>query len=394
MISISRTSGQLKARAAPHSHGARYAALLMRFTQGLLGGDRCRLQCFVDDPVAVLRCTALERRASATLIMLVWETLSCKLSYSKGQYGGHASWIGSELTITEVGVDARVKPSIIEDIRLGLVEVSKSNVLSRKALESIAGKLNHVAGLVIVLRPFLHQIWAALHKPGSGDGRIWKKQVEHALSWFHAAFNDQNAFLLRQFRVSDYLFQGSVIELGTDASPWGLGGWMSRDGVITHYFSSPVSNFDLSLFNLTRGSCEAQQTLECLAILVAVRAWLPRCTDRVQIKVRSDNIGALTLAIKMRPHTAAQAIIARELALSFVGFSFLPGVYHTPGIAHVIADKLSRLDDPGCTNAADIVNHPALQQAVRTNVKERDVHYYRALGHASSRGKVAIGELA
>lgn len=64
---------------------------------------------------------------------------------------------------------------------------------------------------------------------------------------------------------------GIKVEIGTDASPWGLGGWLATDGVITHYFYDVVSDSDLALFQTDLGTCEGQQTLEGLAILVALR---------------------------------------------------------------------------------------------------------------------------
>ena len=34
---------------------------------------------------------------------------------------------------------------------------------------------------------------------------------------------------------------GTVVEIGTDASPWGMGGWRTIDGRLTHFFSSPIT---------------------------------------------------------------------------------------------------------------------------------------------------------
>ena len=137
---------------------ARYAALLMRLTQSLVDEDSLRLQCFVDDPIAVVKGDVGQRRAIVAMIMLVWEALSCKLSYSKGQYGSTVSWIGGELRMGHGLLHAQVKQSIIEDIRMSLQEIGAQNVLSKKVLESLAGKINHAAGLLLTLRPFLQQL--------------------------------------------------------------------------------------------------------------------------------------------------------------------------------------------------------------------------------------------
>ena len=362
----------------------------MRLTQSLFDPAFFRLHCFVDDPIAVLRGTSFERRTMATAVMLIWETLSCKLSFSKGQFGNKVSWIGGELEVKPESVHARIKPAIMEDIKCMLKELDGLNYINRKTLESFAGKLNHAASLLVVLRPFLQQIWAALQTCTGPNNSIWRRQIHHALSWLKAAFANEDLLLYRRFMVQDYLGMGKHVEIGTDASPFGLGGWMAVDGVITHYFSSAVTSFDLKLFDITKGSCDGQQVLECLAILVPIKLWVPKAQERIAIKVRSDNIGALTLVVKMRPHNSRMAIIARELALVLLHHSFLPSVVHTPGIAHKIADSLSRLDDPGKSNAMEILKHPALVNAVRSVAPERNPAYYCTLDPAEGSHSIVV----
>ncbi len=52
---------------------ARLAALLMRLTQSLFKPSEVNLMCFVDDPIAALRGTVLERRTMVAVIILVRE---------------------------------------------------------------------------------------------------------------------------------------------------------------------------------------------------------------------------------------------------------------------------------------------------------------------------------
>ena len=92
-------------------------------------------------------------------------------------------------------------------------------------------------------------------------------------------------------------------------------------------------------------------------------------------------MGALTLLVKMRPSTAQQAIIGRELALVFARAAFPSSVLHTPGIAHKVADQLSRVYDPKAQANTD---HPALKEAVKVEVEARPRHWYRALNEHSA----------
>ena len=103
--------------------------------------------------------------------------------------------------------------------------------------------------------------------------------------------------------------------------------------------------------------------------------------------VRGDNVAALSMVIKMRPKTEHMAIIGREIALHLVHYSFLPAVVHTPGVAHVIADALSRVYDPNKPEAIQILQHPALRKAECTDVPIRSASFYLALEDASPHSK-------
>ena len=97
------------------------------------------------------------------------------------------------------------------------------------------------------------------------------------------------------------------------------------------------------------------------------------------LKVRGDNVGALVLLVKMRPSNAKQAIIARELALRLLELSFSPDAVHTPGIAHVVEDELSRVYAPKDQESVANTIHPALEHATETQAQKRNEAWYRAL---------------
>ena len=162
---------------------------------------------------------------------------------------------------------------------------------------------------------------------------------------------------------------------------------MSINGQIVNVFACAVSQSDLDIFKIERGSCDGQQALEGLAILVAMRIRNDAADcKRVRLTVKSDNVGALTLLLKMRPSSPQQAILARELALITVQSAFPPIITHTPGVANKIADLLSRLEDPSKSNN-NVFRLTALSKAVRTQVPDRPKEWYRALSAAVPRGK-------
>ena len=96
-------------------------------------------------------------------MVLVWEALGFKLAYAKGQLGQEVTWIGGTMRAEPNGVRAWVKESLVSDIKIELARLMTSNVISHKDLHSLVGKLGHASGLLIVMRPFLDPLWAALY---------------------------------------------------------------------------------------------------------------------------------------------------------------------------------------------------------------------------------------
>ena len=85
---------------------------------------------------------------------------------------------------------------------------------------------------------------------------------------FRAAKIDPASFSIDAFNRT-----GTIVEIGTDASPWGLGGWLSVIGVIAQYFASPLTQEDSDKFGLPLADVCGQQVWEALARPVAVVLW-------------------------------------------------------------------------------------------------------------------------
>ena len=274
------------------------------------------------------------------------------------------------------------------DILDDLVTMSSHNLVSNKSSRSLLGKLGHAAGLLIIMRPFMDPLWAAWSAPFPEvhPGCIWTKQIQTELTWFLVFFRGQGTTVERFFTLDAYNRTGTIVEIGTDASPWGLGGWLAINGTITQYFSSALSAFDTTKFGIQIGDTNGQQLWEALAVLVVVDLWSAHWhQQRIVLKVRSDNVTALTLLTKMRPPSPSIAVVARELAMRLVHLSFPPDAEHTPGVGHVLADKLSRVyapvprwkGDVGSTGVLEDISHPALPSAQEAQAPARDDTWHR-----------------
>ena len=57
----------------------------------------------------------------------------------------------------------------------------------------------------------------------------------------------------------------------------------------------------------------------------------------------------------------------------------MPAVYHTPGIANVIPDLLSRITDPAKPDAILVLDRPALKHSTYVIAPPRTREFYKVL---------------
>lgn len=194
-----------------------------------------------------------------------------------------------------------------------------------KELHSLLGKLNHAAGLLIVMRPFLEPLWAAwagtspAHLPGS----VRTKQIKQGLQWFRAFFKGNGPSVERFFSIDAFNRVGTIVGIGTDASPWGLGGWLSIDGIITEYFASQLTQADSEKFNIPLADACGQQVWEALAMLAAIDIWSDTWKrQRIVLKVTGDNVTAVTLVTKIRPQAPSLQSLPENLPSDWLSSRF------------------------------------------------------------------------
>ena len=153
----------------------------------------------------------------------------------------------------------------------------------------------------------------------------------------------------RNYFFASYTESANQLVITTDACPWGMGAVIEENGIITEYFAVNISDADASSFEVGRGEPEGQQVWEALCPLVALRIWQSKWSHkRMQLRVRGDNITMLTMVSSLKGTSPSLNKIARELALEFAAAAFKPiATVHVPGVANVLADKLSRMHAPG-----------------------------------------------
>ena len=353
----------------------RYGAWLGRSLAALFDSSEFRSQLYVDDPLFSIRGTRAAAVRRATVAFLWIAVCGFPVAWHKAGGGKRLVWIGAALEIKRFEVEIAIPEKKVEEMASALRPLLRQPTVSRRSLRSLCGSLSFAAGLVTFIRPFLSSMWAALGVPGveahsdaalPTPGRtrlkkklpahlIFTKQFAHSTRWLLAFFAEAPGPLARIFPLF-FDETRQCLHISTDASPWGIGGVLVINGVIAAWFADGISDADLRHFNARRGESAYNTVWEALAILVAVRLWRLPSHQSAFLHVRSDSLGALSALSKLSSSERSLNMIARELALDWAQLLKPPTVYeHTPGIANVLPDILSRLEAPSPHEFPDIL---------------------------------------
>ena len=379
------------------AQGSRNAGLTWATIMGLLGRfanslfiqpafrrarslEECRLQIYVDDPWAVARGTAARRQIIFAKLTALWLVVGLPIAFHKASRGQDVKWIGVQFTLQKGQIVCTIPADKLLELKSLTLAYTKKNIISKKDLRSFAGKMQSVASLLFALRPFVATLWAALYSPDGGAlNCIWTSQISHSLWWFLAFFEMTGAGpISRVFSLCAHLNLGPRIKVTTDASPFGIGGHLVVDTVFIGFFFDWISDLDLQLLGITRGSSDGQQCLEGLAALVALRLWEKIWLNhRCLLSFTTDNITALVLVRRLKCSSPGLRLLAQELALDFSMSSYEPdSTIHTPGVQNDVADALSRAWDPAKPQWA----LPAvLHSATRCRPPERSRSWWKSL---------------
>jgi len=330
-------------KSSPNIWG-RFAAAIGRILASIFDENEFRCEIYVDDPLMAVAGTAPRRQKLLTMALLTLDVLNFPLAWEKGIRGSTVVWIGAQLSATREGIQVTIPQDKLDDLSHQTSEFRKQTVAYRNAVRSYCGKLSFVAGMVPVLRPFLSMLWAALSsKSRLPSTLVHCRRFHVALDWLRALFKGIHGPLVRSFPLLQrWAPAGDYI--ATDACPWGFAGVLFRDNSPTAWFATPLSTADQRRFG-KKGESKHNTTWEALAILVAIRLWLPG--TRVLARIKSDSLSALRSMVKLASSSPALSLIAREIALDSVLGLYTVGVAtHIPGVSNMLPDDLSRMWAP------------------------------------------------
>eukprot|EP00971_Amphidinium_carterae_P349156 6490871-Amphidinium_carterae.1 len=297
----------------------RVAAWICRCSQGVVG-DKARLHCYVDDPLALLRGTSQQCRRMGASLLVLWSALGLGLATEKGAFGKTVEWIGCELTISKTGAALKIPESKRAELLSMCEEVlSAPQKVRTVEVRRLAGLSSWIAGLITQFKPFVAQLWAALAAEKSTA--LWRKQVETAVQWMTAFARGRLGPITRIVSLADRT--GCGITIAADGSPVGGGAVIWRGPVTPEAMdtTSPTAHMwtawtaqDAELLEACIGSSASQATFEAFTLLLAIRAWVD-FPWHGPIRLIGDAQGVLTVFVKMSSRAAVINAIAREAAL-------------------------------------------------------------------------------
>eukprot|EP00435_Cladocopium_sp_Y103_P074415 s25_g48.t1 len=321
-------------RTAQGSRGAplTFAAVLSVASRWVASSEHTmKLQVYVDDPLAILQGSAAEQRRTACLVIAMWSVMGFPIATHKAVLSQSLVWIGVRLQVEDRRVIAEVPASKVAELDMLLADAVKSNVISKKSLRTLIGKAMHAE---------------QTHAPA---GCVWTKQITHSVSWLRTFLSGEKAGIINVYSLDVFNNKGPEVIITWDASPYGMGGTLQIQDTYAEFFAIAISEDDQIHLSTKAGTHEGQQTWEALCGLICLRLWRRMWqTSRVKLRLRNDNMGALTLYAQVKGRSSAHSLLAREFALDLGQAQYKPSIAeHLPGVVNTVCDVLSRRYQPG-----------------------------------------------
>ena len=198
-----------------------------------------RMNVYVDDPIVVMRGNERRIWRVSSMVIVGWLLLGFPLPYHKAALAPTVLWVGITLQKDDDKVRAEVPESKVIELSELITEALKSNVVSCKSLRTIIGKAMAIASVIYVWRPFVQELYSALHctESHAPKGCVWTKQISHSCQWILAFLAGEQGSInsLAHFRR-----EGPEVIIAWDASPWGMGATLQVAGQFIEFLHLKV----------------------------------------------------------------------------------------------------------------------------------------------------------
>ncbi|CAK0852125.1 unnamed protein product, partial [Prorocentrum cordatum] len=337
--------------------------------QSCVNQSHARMQLYLDDPIWTLSGTRAQRDRQLGLALWILIGLGVRIAWHKAARGPAVAWIGATIAadVASREMTVAIPASTIEELLALLVRLGNGATISLKVFKQCIGEHSWVAGLLPRIRCAVAILYAVAasaerdfrsgaegrRRQQRGDprpmcGMVAAKRVAFPARWLTALWRGMEGPVTRRIAWGSSPPATVII---VDASPRGLGLTLAHaaTGRVVEYAFGDVLDDDISLLLIRRGCSSAQQALEALALLVALKLWgrFLRASSAT-VDMRGGNSAALAPARKLSSSSPVMNFVGAELALELESLDIRDlCLTHIPGDWNRTADWLSRMSAPG-----------------------------------------------
>ena len=270
---------------------------------------------------------------AAYLQCLGWTIATAKCSFAPSQEIDFLGWRWSSTALT-LRMTPSMRSAMLQLVRNWIGHVTRSDVVSSKALAGLVGSLNFLRAQVprasLYLRNMHSVLTSMVNSVGwTGSSSTSRRMLSELLFWSRSVrYNTPHCFAARV----------SQARLTTDASDAQWGGYLEIGGRLLNTFGSFYPSDRLT-------SSNQRETAAVLRGLLYFKPLLQ--TLRVNaMSIRSDN--AVTVYNLQRQGAGIALLkMTRAIFSTLQSLDIRIRVSHIPGLENVTADALSRMDKTG-----------------------------------------------
>lgn len=227
---------------------------------------------------------------------------------------------------------------------LKLVEwVMVQDSITKKAVQSLVGKVVHFSSCVPAARTFVNHILETLRNAHDHNTIEVDGHMIQDLKWFHRFLIKFNGKCMIKPRDPQFVIEADACLVGAGATDF--------SGYIAYDFPPAYAAYHISV-------------LEALNCLVACRIFLTKEKHSSVVKIKCDNVASIETFSRGAPRDKYMAAIARAMWYCLARADVTPIYQYTPGTLMTIPDALSRMSisDSYRLKAVDIIKNLSLER--------------------------------
>ena len=281
--------------------------------------------CYLDDFIVISKTYEKCKETLNSLLVLL-RFLGFSINYSKIE-GPSQSLIFLGIIMDTVSMTLTLPPNKLEDLHNDLNQVYKSEKVSKRQLQRLAGKLNWATQCIYGGRFYLRRILDHIHKLRAPWHKIRvNKEVKKDLMWW--------LHYMSVFNGSVHMVDSRpAAPVSIDACNKGAGAFFMGDWVYTRWDETTAAKVHIN-------------SKEIMALEPAVARWGP-CWANKKIFVHSDNKTAVAAINKGHCKDPIAMKALRHIFWYSVMWNFRLRAKYYPGNCNKLADAVSRLETPG-----------------------------------------------